>query len=163
MLSAIMIMLASIFPSLTHPLSMGLAILILTIFMAATLGMLSTNFWLSYILILVLLGGLLVIFIYISLLASNELFSKKNILKMLFGSIMMLFFTLFYSNLFFWTTKSEGVLSVKSNNNEGLMWLNSLYSLDLGGVTVFLVFYLLLTLIVVVNITKSDSSSLRAH
>lgn len=158
-----MIILARIFPRLTHPLRIGLTILILTIFIAVTLGILSTNFWLSYILILVLLGGLLVIFIYISLLASNELFSKKNILKILFGSIIILFFTLFYSNLFFWTTKREGVLSVKSNNNEGLIWLNSLYSLDLGGVTVFLVFYLLLTLIVVVNITKSDSSSLRAH
>lgn len=158
-----MIILARIFPRLTHPLRIGLTILILTIFIAVTLGILSANFWLSYILILVLLGGLLVIFIYISLLASNELFSKKNILKILFGSIIILFFTLFYSNLFFWTTEREGVLSVKSNNNEGLIWLNSLYSLDLGGVTVFLVFYLLLTLIVVVNITKSDSSSLRAH
>lgn len=69
------------FPGLTHPLGMGLVVLALTVFLAVMLGSFMTNFWLSYVLVLVLLGGLLVIFVYVSLLASNELFIKGEGIK----------------------------------------------------------------------------------
>nr|YP_009684892.1 NADH dehydrogenase subunit 6 [Daphnia similis]AYE40157.1 NADH dehydrogenase subunit 6 [Daphnia similis] len=163
MFSILMMVLASIFPGLNHPLSMGLVILMMTIAMAVCLGSLAVHFWVSYVLILVLLGGLLVIFIYISLLASNELFAKKNNFKTLLQSIVLSTSLLFSYSLFFWVTSEEMYLSIKSLSSEGLVWLNLLYSEQLGGVTMFLVFYLLLTLIVVVSITKNDYSSLRAR
>jgi NADH-ubiquinone oxidoreductase chain 6 len=121
-----------------------------------------TNFWVSYVLILVLLGGLLVIFIYVSLLAPNELFLKKNIFKITLRSLSI-FIVLIFSSLFFWVTKRESYLPTSPTDREGILWLNSLYSQDLRGVTLFLIFYLLLTLIVVVNITKHDYSSLRSN
>nr|AYE40482.1 NADH dehydrogenase subunit 6 [Daphnia magna] len=161
-LSTLMVILAVVFPTLTHPLGMGLVILMLSILLAVSLGLIMTNFWVSYVLILVLLGGLLVIFIYVSLLAPNELFLKKNIFKITLSSLSM-FIVLMFSSLFFWVTKSESYLPTSPTDSEGMLWLNSLYSQDLSGATLFLIFYLLLTLIVVVNITKHDYSSLRSN
>jgi NADH-ubiquinone oxidoreductase chain 6 len=141
---------------------MGLVILILTILLAVNLGSLTSSFWLSYVLILVLLGGLLVIFVYISLLASNELFSKKSVLGgvLVGGSFLVL---LWLTSTRIWITQGDGYKPLLTQGGEGLTWVCSFYSRDLWGVTIFFVYYLLLTLIVVVNITKYDQSSLRAR
>lgn len=139
---------------------MGLRILCLTILSAITLGIIISNLWVSYALILVLLGGLLVIFIYVSLLASNELFQKKNITT----PLILFFLTL---PLIFYFTQENIFLDsrLKSFNliqNRGYEWLTPLYSIELFYLTIFLILYLLLTLIVVVRVTKSDHSSLRS-
>lgn len=65
------------FPLLTHPLAMGLNLLFSTFLIAVIVGVNSLNFWISYTLLLILSGGLLVIFVYVSLLASNERFKTK--------------------------------------------------------------------------------------
>ena len=64
-----------LFPMLSHPLRMGLTLLLLVLLLAFNLVSLYSYIWLSYILVLILLGGLLVIFIYIALVATNETFS----------------------------------------------------------------------------------------
>lgn len=147
------------FPFLAHPLSMGLTILCLTILLAVILGSFIVNLWISYILIIVLLGGLLVIFIYVSLLASNELFRKFNLFKPLILFLVFLTFLRFLDvlniplsslDIFFYKFKLQGI-----------EWLHSLYSTELCDLTIFLILYLLVTLIVVVTITKTDFSSLR--
>lgn len=57
---------------------MGFVLLINVLLIGLILGVSSPSFWLVYVLILVLVGGLLVVFIYVTLLASNELFIEKN-------------------------------------------------------------------------------------
>lgn len=139
---------------------MGLTILCLTILLAVILGVIISNLWISYALILVLLGGLLVVFIYVSLLASNELFQKKN-----FITPLILFFFTFVSILFFIQENlflDSRLKSLKFIQCKGNEWLISLYSTELCYLTIFLILYLLLTLIVVVAVTKSDNSSLRS-
>jgi len=148
-----------------HPLLIGLIILILTFLTAVTLGLRRLRTWLSYILVLILLGGLLVIFIYISLLAANETHTPRtNITKILFLSAGRLLATsiIFSSRLKTYDSKTNSFLRISPYNTQNMDWLNLLYSDHLGGITIFLVLYLLLTLIVVVTITKNDSSSLRA-
>jgi len=148
-----------------HPLLIGLIILILTFLTAVTLGLRRLRTWLSYILVLILLGGLLVIFIYISLLAANEThIPRTNLTKILFLSAGRLLATsiIFSSRLKTYDSKTNSFLRISPYNTQNMDWLNLLYSDHLGGITIFLVLYLLLTLIVVVTITKNDSSSLRA-
>ena len=141
---------------------MGLIILILTIILATGIALFRIRTWLSYILILILLGGLLVIFIYISLLAPNEsqiTFGVKKILTVVtLSTLLILFIRL---NLETWPSK-RSAFSPLSNDTENLSWLNLLYSRDLGPVTIFLVLYLFLTLIAVIFIRKTNSSSLRS-
>jgi NADH-ubiquinone oxidoreductase chain 6 len=78
-----------------HPLIIGLIILVLTVILAAGIALFRIRTWLSYILILILLGGLLVIFIYISLLAPNEnqiSFGVKKIMLVRGLSILLIIF-----------------------------------------------------------------------
>nr|YP_010271180.1 NADH dehydrogenase subunit 6 [Simocephalus serrulatus]UKB87192.1 NADH dehydrogenase subunit 6 [Simocephalus serrulatus] len=150
------------FPFLNHPLAMGLLILSLTIMLAVMLGMMTMNLWISYALVLVLLGGLLVVFVYVSLLASNELFQKSTIgpfAAFILFMLMFLFMNLKQENLL----SNFNLNSVSALQNKGYEWLTPLYSLELSYLTIFLILYLLLTLIVVVSITKFDYSSLRSN
>ena len=152
-----------LFPFLSHPLRMGLTILSLTILIASFLGIRARNLWVSYILILVILGGLLVIFIYISLLVSNEIFSKKFtrvFILIILSSLFIIFLSIFLKE----KRRLEVTACVLNKFNlEGYEWLSDLYSRNLSFLTIFLIFYLLLTLIVVVTIIKSDCSALRRN
>jgi NADH-ubiquinone oxidoreductase chain 6 len=51
---------------------MGITLIVQTIIIAVFSGMLLPSFWYSYILVLVFLGGLLILFIYVSTMAANE-------------------------------------------------------------------------------------------
>lgn len=158
----LILLLVFIFPLLSHPLAMGLDLLILTIIIALILGPAMPSYWLAYCLVLILVGGLLVIFVYVSLLASNETFSlplKKGILLVFFACFGG--FLLSQSHLEgTWTDPLLG------DTMESLWldiedWLAPLYSGELGPLTVFIVLYLLLRLLVVVFNTKSSSATLR--
>lgn len=152
-----------LFPLLNHPLSMGLNILILTILFSVSISIEISNTWISYALVLVLLGGLLVIFIYVSLLASNELFKSNNYTFILITSVVFLF-TLFFllTNLHEFSSRSSNFRPFQDLNLQNYEWLSQLYSLELWSLTSLLIIYLLLTLIAVVRITKNDFSSLRS-
>ncbi|MGL5470365.1 MAG: NADH-quinone oxidoreductase subunit J [Shewanella sp.] len=65
---------AVVFISLRHPIGLGLALIVHTLLVSAATGLVGGHFWFSYILFLVFLGGVLVLFIYMTSLASNEKF-----------------------------------------------------------------------------------------
>jgi NADH-ubiquinone oxidoreductase chain 6 len=64
-----------IFIVLNHPISLGLVLIAHTLLISVVTGVVGGHFWFSYILFLVFLGGVLVLFIYITSLASNEKFT----------------------------------------------------------------------------------------
>jgi NADH-ubiquinone oxidoreductase chain 6 len=66
---------------------MGLVLLIQTLIVALLTGVLASSFWFSYILFLVFLGGMLVLFIYVTRLASNEMFSISAKSLLLTGAL----------------------------------------------------------------------------
>ena len=149
------------FPFISHPLLIGLIVLLLTILISRSVGLITSNLWISYILVLVLLGGLLVIFIYVSLLVSNELFLKKSYFPLIFLFVYLLSLTLLLFNSHERERSSRNFTILETENNLGIEWLINFYSSYSSFLTVFLVLYLLLTLIAVVSVTKNDSSSLR--
>ena len=69
-----------LFLRLSHPLAIGLGLLFQTILICCTTGLSNISFWFSYILFLIFLGGILVLFIYVTSLASNEIFKPSIIL-----------------------------------------------------------------------------------
>nr|UPX88249.1 NADH dehydrogenase subunit 6 [Sida crystallina] len=148
-----------IFAAQSHPLSMGLNLLTITILIAMISGMTIKSFWLSYMLVLILLGGLLVIFIYVTLLASNELFVTK--FNYLAGAMYLSIFSLFS------LMKSEEVPAESGSNHNSFesfsLIITKFYSYELSKLTMFLILYLLLTLIVVVYNTKIEQSPLRSQ
>merc|ERR1712198_806681 len=78
------------FTRLSHPLAIGLALLSQTILICLITGLSSSSFWFSYILFLIFLGGILVLFIYVTSLASNEMFTPSITIAFVFTRVLLL-------------------------------------------------------------------------
>lgn len=157
-----LIILIILFPLLKNPLSIGLTLLALALLVALNLRAIFSYLWLSYTLVLVLLGGLLVIFIYVALVASNETFSDSSRITFFISSIIIRTIFLFTFNKENYRS-SESQIPFNGLNQEGLEWTFSFYSFELNLLTIFLLFYLFLTLIVVVFNTKNNKITLRSQ
>nr|WCS91781.1 NADH dehydrogenase subunit 6 [Dyscolus orthomus] len=162
------LMMTITFMFLNHPMSMGLILLIQTLLIALMSGMYSYSYWFSYILFLVMIGGMLVLFIYMTSLASNEMFNfsmKMSIFIMIIISITMLsyFFIdyMFMNPLFKNSNMSEMINDTLMLKNENLISLNMIYNTPNNMITLMLVNYLFLTLIAVVKITDISYGPLR--
>lgn len=79
---SLIINIALILIILNHPLSIGLILILQTLITAILIGYIINSFLFSYIIIIIILRGALVLFIYIARIASNEKFnlSIKNLL-----------------------------------------------------------------------------------
>nr|YP_010290279.1 NADH dehydrogenase subunit 6 [Holocerina smilax]ULO26111.1 NADH dehydrogenase subunit 6 [Holocerina smilax] len=154
---------------LIHPLSMGLMILLQTLLTCLISGMLIKSYWFSYILFLTFLGGLLVLFIYVSSIASNELFSFNFNMK-------FLFYLLFMNLIIFFSINNLKWMNLNINNseminfynmflffNENKINLSKLYNMKTSMLTFMLIIYLFITLIAMVKITNIFYGPLRPN
>nr|APD28347.1 NADH dehydrogenase subunit 6 [Chaceon sp. BZ-2016] len=156
------LMLSLLFTRLIHPLSMGLTLLAQTIAVSLLTGVSTYSFWFSYILFMIFLGGMLVLFIYVSSLASNEFFSF-SLLNFFFYFTAMIFFSILLMSLDslmvpFLTSTPPSVNTISISTPFIISWI---YSSTLMTFTLFIIMYLLLTLIVVVKITNLFKGPLR--
>nr|WNO18728.1 NADH dehydrogenase subunit 6 [Caprona alida alida] len=155
---------------LKHPLSMGLMILLQTMLICLISGLYIFTYWFSYILFLTFLGGLLVLFIYVSSIASNEMFFFSFKIKMFM--LMMIFILMFISilmyyyynwmNLFY---NSYNINNFSNNlfffNSNNKMNLSKLYNKQTYFLMLMMIIYLFITLVAVVKITNIFYGPLR--
>nr|YP_009528518.1 NADH dehydrogenase subunit 6 [Athyma kanwa]AYN60623.1 NADH dehydrogenase subunit 6 [Athyma kanwa] len=168
-LSLLLISISVFLYFINHPLAMGLLILIQTLLICLISGMLINTYWFSYILFLVFLGGLLVLFIYVSSVASNELFKIHLINKFLFIYIFfIMIFSIYFKNNLTWMNFSindEMINLFNSNlffNNEYNFSLSKLYNKQNYFMMLMLIIYLFITLIAIVKITNIFFGPLRS-
>nr|ANH54403.1 NADH dehydrogenase subunit 6 [Ephestia kuehniella] len=155
---------------INHPLSMGFLLLIQTLFMSMISGMMIKTYWFSYILFLTFLGGLLVLFIYMSSIASNEIFNFPFNFKLLF--IFCIFSTFLLSMLLFnnitWMNffQNHEMVNLFHDflffNNENKVNLSKLYNNQTFLMMMMMMIYLFITLIAVVKITYIFYGPLRS-
>nr|UEK75811.1 NADH dehydrogenase subunit 6 [Quasithosea sythoffi] len=155
---------------LNHPLSMMLLILIQTFLICLISGLIIETYWFSYILFLTFLGGLLVLFIYISSIASNEIFKFNNLLKIISFYIIMIiiimlmnFKNIFWMNFFINFELDNYFNSLLFFNNENLLNISKLYNNQTFLIMMMMVIYLFITLIAVVKITNIFYGPLRSN
>nr|YP_010946333.1 NADH dehydrogenase subunit 6 [Anisolampra panfilovi]WGO57051.1 NADH dehydrogenase subunit 6 [Anisolampra panfilovi] len=153
--------LSMIFTQMNHPLAMGLILLMQTTFISIITGMLTQSFWFSYVLFLIFLGGMLVLFIYITSLASNEMFIMST--KILLFSIITLPMFLSLYKFIIPNFINQETLSFLIINNSTSLPLMKLYNQPTSIITIILALYLFLTLIAVVKITNIFKGPLRQH
>nr|QTZ20326.1 NADH dehydrogenase subunit 6 [Spodoptera ochrea] len=170
MIFSLMLMMTSLFMLfINNPMSMGLLILLQTLLTCLLTGMMIKTYWFSYILFLTFLGGLLVLFIYVSSIASNQLFNFKfNYKKMLIMLIIMIFMMMMmYNNNMMWLNLSTNSDMDKFYNmifffnNENKINLSKLYNNQTFLIMMMLVIYLFITLIAIVKITNIFYGPLR--
>nr|AJG02540.1 NADH dehydrogenase subunit 6 [Pararge aegeria] len=168
-ISFIVILISIFMFFINHPISMGLLILLQTLLICLLLGMIINSYWFSYILFLVFLGGLLVLFIYISSIASNEIFKISFTNKfVILTSFLILNMMIFLKNNLNWLNFS---LNEDMNSflnmflfyyNENNIDLFKLYNEQTYLLMFMMIIYLFITLIAVVKITNIFFGPLRS-
>nr|YP_010878892.1 NADH dehydrogenase subunit 6 [Cantonius szechuanensis]WHE42531.1 NADH dehydrogenase subunit 6 [Cantonius szechuanensis] len=139
-----------------HPLSSGFNLMVQTILVSLMTGIMNINYWYSYIMFLIMVGGMLVLFMYMTSIASNEKFSYNNmtttyilIISLISCSLMML---------------KLNYMEMLNKNNEVLNWTMSLskfFTDKQMSMMILMIIYLFITLIAVVKITKIEYGPLR--
>ena len=133
---------------LIHPISLGIVL----IFYSLIIGIMSIIFstpWFFYLLVLVFLGGVIILIIYISTLAANEKFIIPKFNRYLIF-ILIFFMPRFFINCYNYTIKSSFNSRIVINLYE---YLNR-------STLLFLIFYLLITIICVVKLVKFERGPL---
>nr|AFQ62208.1 NADH dehydrogenase subunit 6 [Xyletinus sp. XYL01] len=151
-----MIMMFSLFfISLNHPLITVLILILMSTLISLFTGILVNSFWFSYMLFLIMVGGMLVVFIYMTSVASNEKISinyKFLILSLLFSPLILVF-NIFMKNLM----NNSSNMILKSQESMMIKFMIFPYFMMM----MMMIIYLLITLIATVKITRLNMGPLR--
>nr|AQD17646.1 NADH dehydrogenase subunit 6 [Callosobruchus chinensis]AST14950.1 NADH dehydrogenase subunit 6 [Callosobruchus chinensis]ATL15420.1 NADH dehydrogenase subunit 6 [Callosobruchus chinensis] len=157
LLLSIMTMMAFLFFFLNHPLSMGLILLIQTILTTILSGINNFNYWFSYIIFLIMIGGMLILFIYMTSIASNEKFKFSPKLWMIFWSQLMLSSLLSLLDQYFMNMTNMKINLFKQDFLTNYQFSMSKYfNYPSSLILYMIIIYLLITLIMVVKITNMN-------
>nr|AYQ19035.1 NADH dehydrogenase subunit 6 [Amarygmini sp. ACP-2013] len=152
------IMMTITFMFMMHPLSMGMILLFQTIVISLMTGNMNQSFWFSYILFLIMIGGMLILFMYMTSIASNEKF-KFNI-KMLIPLMMtMILMILIPEKSKTQIMNNEIMETMKSI--DFYFTINKFMNNSMSMILLFLMIYLLMALIITVKITNFKQGSMR--
>nr|BAL14645.1 NADH dehydrogenase subunit 6 [Nipponoluciola cruciata] len=159
MIMLLMMTTTMMFMFISHPLTMGMTLLIQTLLIAMWIGLLSMNFWYSYILFIIMVGGMLILFIYMTSVASNEKF-KFKIMPLMTTMMLLMTSTIMFKNKMFPLMNSD-TLTIKSK----LMFTVSLNKFLMYPMMMSLtiIIYLLIALIAVSKITNIKKGPLRKN
>nr|YP_010015589.1 NADH dehydrogenase subunit 6 [Svistella anhuiensis]QFG38967.1 NADH dehydrogenase subunit 6 [Svistella anhuiensis] len=148
-----------------HPMMMTLIIVMQTIMICLLINFFSFSLWFSYILFLTFLGGMLILFIYITSLAPNEKF-KTNFIKSLINLSLLMILT--FTMIFLFKPNSSMLMNQDSMNPNNLdidfnsiLNLNTLYNKPNYKLNIMMMIYLLITLLIAVYISNPKSGALR--
>nr|WRY72484.1 NADH dehydrogenase subunit 6 [Aguriahana wutyshana] len=150
-----MVAFSSIILIMNNPMSMGLILLVQTTTVILFMNKILISSWFAMITFMMMIGGLLIMFMYMSSIASNEKFKMK--INMTMVAIIFIILT------------DEMLLENQINENQELMKTNNLnfsltkiYNEKSMLLTIMLVMYLLLTMISVTKMVKHHKGPLRA-
>nr|AND96574.1 NADH deshydrogenase subunit 6 [Tiniocellus sarawacus] len=139
-----------------HPLSLGLMLLIQTINLSLYIGYYSTTYWFSYILFLIMIGSMLILFIYMTSVASNEKFYfsiNMTMLSLMLLSIWMIMYNFMNPSFIKLNYKIENITT-----NKFEILLTKYINFPNHYMYYMLIIYLLITLLVIVQITNFKKS-----
>nr|NP_071848.1 NADH dehydrogenase subunit 6 [Lithobius forficatus]AAG39995.1 NADH dehydrogenase subunit 6 [Lithobius forficatus] len=137
---------------ISHPITLIFSLIIYTLLIAMMTSSMYSMFWYGYILILVFLGGMLILFLYVASIAPNEMFPSIPIKMISMSLALIIPLTLYLnktSSLILWNTGEVFNSLIKLYNQNCMLML-------------FIVMYLLITLLIVVKITNFFKGPLRS-
>ncbi|YP_009239945.1 NADH dehydrogenase subunit 6 (mitochondrion) [Myzus persicae] len=135
------------------PISSNLVILIQTMTLTMMINLINKTAWISFMIFILYIGGLMIIFLYISSIAFNELNINKNYKNMIF-KLIIIFFTLMYFKM---------SLNMENMNYENkFMFEDNFYLLNMFimpnnlmiYMIMFILFFMLILIIWMLKINK---------
>nr|AML25656.1 NADH dehydrogenase subunit 6 [Scolytinae sp. BMNH 1274712] len=155
MLMMISISASSIFIFMKHPMSMGLILMMQSILIALYSSIIINNFWFSYILFLIMIGGMMILFIYMTSIASNEKFTIKNS-DIIINIISPL-------SIYWYVNMHESSMIMYSINqyNSSFNFLTKFMNYPSNLIIITTMAYLLFSMIVTIKISSINQGPLR--
>lgn len=147
-----------------NPLTLGLILIIQTILSRVFLGFNIKSFWFLYILILIFVGGILVLFIYVTSIFPNEKFSwdQEQYLIFIIISIITLIILILLNKFFILNLRIiELNLLTEFKSNYSIINTLKIFNSKNNWLLIFLVNYLFYCMIVVIKITNFYRGPLR--
>nr|YP_010586651.1 NADH dehydrogenase subunit 6 [Wormaldia unispina]UZZ44465.1 NADH dehydrogenase subunit 6 [Wormaldia unispina] len=159
-----MTMINFMFIFLTHPMSMGLTILLQMMMSIILMNFFLQLFWFSYMLFLMLIGGMLILFMYMCSISSNNIIfiSPKLMILILMLTPLNLLISLFFlynENLNY--NLLQNYNSLLEMNSLSLNFLSKMFNDYSSFLTLFLILYLFILMILVNKITNFNVGPLR--
>nr|WRY72445.1 NADH dehydrogenase subunit 6 [Typhlocyba bilaminata] len=151
----LMVLWSSISITVYNPMSLGMILFAQTTTVILFMNKILYSSWFTMITFMMMIGGLLIMFMYMTSIASNEKFKLKFNLTMLIMIILILFDEMFISN------QINETQEIMSTNNFNLS-LTKIFNNKSMLMTILLVMYLLLTMISVTKMVKHHKGPLRA-
>nr|YP_010363561.1 NADH dehydrogenase subunit 6 [Atkinsoniella wui]UNZ12662.1 NADH dehydrogenase subunit 6 [Atkinsoniella wui] len=155
MFMKMMMLMVTMIPFLMNPLSMGLILLTQTLLMTMMMNKMMFSSWFPMITFLMMVGGLLILFTYMSSIASNEKFKLKLNLSIVLMIVILITEEMMNEN-------QINELQNLTNLTQEYFSMIKLYNKKSMILTIILVLYLLLTMIVVTKIVKHHEGPLRS-
>nr|YP_009122991.1 NADH dehydrogenase subunit 6 [Strigamia maritima]AJK90875.1 NADH dehydrogenase subunit 6 [Strigamia maritima] len=134
---------------MSHPVAITISIIAQTIMTALMISIMYQTPWFSYILFLIFLGGMLILFSYITSLTANMTF-KANTAPMVAPPAIML-----------WLLLTINLKADTINNQSTQLMINKLFHQDMKT-TMILALFLLIILLIAVKITTAHKGPLQS-
>nr|ARH54517.1 NADH dehydrogenase subunit 6 [Nosodendron fasciculare] len=147
-----------------HPMSMGMILMIQTITISMITGIINLNYWFSYILFLIMIGGMLILFIYMTSIASNEKFKFSNKLMFLYlFKMMILIIIMIKINDFFMMNMNNKNFNMMNMNLQFYypLSMNKYLNFPSNIIMIMIIIYLFICLIAITKITNINFGPLR--
>nr|AXI98789.1 NADH dehydrogenase subunit 6 [Pseudoniphargus sp. 2-Portugal] len=155
------LIISMMFLSTISPLFLSMLIILQTIMLALIINMITMTSWFSLMLLMIYLSGMMIIFIYVSSMASNELFFLNNHLLL----AIFIGFTIFTALIFNLTfNMTSDYMNMLDQNFTQITIFKTLkmYSKPLYMMTILLILYLLLAMIMVSKNSSFSKGPLRS-
>lgn len=150
-----MIIFSSLILVVTNPISMGLILIVQTITVIIFINKILPSSWFAIVMFIIIIGGLLIIFMYIRRIASNEKFKTKINVVLILIIIIIISDEIIFNNQII---ENQELLQRRNLNFS----ITKIYREKSIILTIILVLYLLLTIISVTKIVKHHKGPLRA-
>nr|WQM20558.1 NADH dehydrogenase subunit 6 [Eusarima sp.] len=145
-------------PMMKHPISLGTILMLQTINMSMYMSKNSYNSWFAYILFITIIGGMMVLFMYMSSISSNEKFSpswKMTIMYLIIITITLL------TNKQLIPLMEEMKEMKQMNEIMEMKSTSKFFNSNKYTTTILMIMILLLTMNVVSNIASSFEGPLK--
>nr|UGS80136.1 NADH dehydrogenase subunit 6 [Acantholachesilla sp. AcspLA] len=146
-----------------NPLSMGLMLILQTISFSLMMHSLQKSFWFLYILILIFIGGMLIMFIYMTSIFPNEkfFFNYKYVMMIFITLIMITSMIIVNMHLSLNFPIMELTTNFKMMKNFSLMYTIKIFNSPSNLMLIFLVLYLFYCMIIIIKIINVFKGPLR--
>nr|UGS80539.1 NADH dehydrogenase subunit 6 [Teliapsocus conterminus] len=162
MMASILFM--TLFFSFKTPLSLGITLICQTLTLAFLMGSMMKSFWFMYLLVLIFIGGMLVLFIYVTSIFPNEKFEFKTMsfVNLMIFLLIMMVMMLSINFLFQMNNPMNSIFYLINISEDMLMYpsMKMFYS-NVNFMLIFMVNYLFYCMVVVIKITNFFKGPLR--